>query len=357
VIVPRVPGGEAAASPPAARPGRLPDSVTVVRPARIARAVRLARAAGLAGALVALLAACAAPVPRPPGAPERVELVGVPFHAQRDYECGPASLAMLLNAAGVAVAPEELVPQVYLPARRGSLQAEMIAATRRHGRVAYVLPPRVDALRAELAAGRPAIVLQNFGSRGRPSWHYAVAIGYDPGHVLLRSGATARERLRDSRFEGTWERADRWALVALRPGELPATAEPTRYLAAAAAFEAVAAPSEAGAAYLAATQRWPDAAAAWLGLGNARTRQGDGAAAEAAFRAALDAAPANAAARNNLAATLAARGCVSAARREIELALRDATATPLEAAVAATRDELAGRPARPDDDGATCPAH
>jgi hypothetical protein len=37
------------------------------------------------------------------------------------------------------------VPQVYLPARKGSLQVEMLAAARRHGLVSYQLAPsKVD---------------------------------------------------------------------------------------------------------------------------------------------------------------------------------------------------------------------
>ena len=300
----------------------------------------------------ALLAGCGVTPTKPAGLPERVELAAVPFHPQREYECGPASLAMLLNAAGVDVSTDALVPQVYLPARRGTLQVELVAATRRHGRLPYVPAPTPAALYAELAAGRPAIVLQNFGSRASPQWHYAVAIGFEPGYVLLRSGTTERLRLRESRFLGTWERGDAWALVALRPGELPAGDDPRRYLEAAAAFERDAAPVDAAAAFEAATQRWPAEALAWLGLGNARVRLGDDAGAEAAFRAALEHAPASVAARNNLAELLARRGCHAAARVEIERAARDAEGAPLAAAVAATRAGMA----RHADAGDSCAA-
>jgi tetratricopeptide (TPR) repeat protein len=304
------------------------------------RAARLRRAAAAAIAL-ALVAGCGGgALTKPAGLPERVELEAVPFHPQREYECGPASLAMLLNAAGVDVGVDELVPQVYLPARQGSLQVELVAATRRHGRLPYVLEPTGAALAAELAAGRPAIVLQNFGSHGAPQWHYAVAVGYEPGYVLLRSGTTERQRLRETRFLGTWERGESWALVALRPGELPADGDPRRYLQAAAAFERVAAPESAAAAFEAATRRWPEEPAAWLGLGNARARLGDAAGAEAALRAALQRAPGHAAARNNLATLLAQRGCATAARREIERATGDAAGTTLAGAVAATRAEI-----------------
>ena len=55
---------------------------------------------------------------------ERARVAGVPFFAQRDYECGPAALAMAMSHAGVPVTPETLVPEVWLPARRGALRID-----------------------------------------------------------------------------------------------------------------------------------------------------------------------------------------------------------------------------------------
>ncbi len=309
-----------------------------------------------AAALLALaLAGCADAPQRPAGAPERLELAAVPFFPQDRYQCGPAALATLLTARGASVAPDELVPEVYLPARRGSLQLELLAATRRHGRLAYPLPPDRRALDAELVAGRPVLVLQNFGSSGHPAWHYAVVVGYGPGYLLLRSGLSERLKLRASRFDGTWSRAGRWAFVALRPGELPASADVQVYAEAASAFEAAASDADAVAAFGAATERWPAEPAVWLGLGNARERGGDLAGAEAAFRAALEAAPGYAAARNNLADLLARRGCLAAARREVLRAEHDAAGTPLATAVAATRREIEAPAAAAAAEPAGCP--
>ena len=59
--------------------------------------------------------------------PQQVELKAIPFYPQETHQCGPASLAMVLNAGGVKITPQELIPQVYLPQREGSLQVEMLA--------------------------------------------------------------------------------------------------------------------------------------------------------------------------------------------------------------------------------------
>ncbi|MFN2339214.1 MAG: PA2778 family cysteine peptidase, partial [Gammaproteobacteria bacterium] len=188
---------------------------------------------GLAALLVSLLLAGCAAVPQtrsltaspPAGLPEHIELVDVPFFPQQAYQCGPAALATLLQDQGVPVAPEALVPEVYVPARQGSLQAEMLAAARARGLVAYPLRPELDAILREVAAGRPVLVLQNLGLAWLPYWHYAVIVGYDlaRGEIVLRSGLHERHVNGFARFERTWHRAGRWAFVVTAPDQLPTT--------------------------------------------------------------------------------------------------------------------------------------
>ena len=110
--------------------------------------------------------------------PPRHKLNAVPFFPQKAYQCGPASLAMVLSWSGLQISPDELTPQVYTPSLKGSLQPAMIAATRRQGKVAYPISG-AQALLREIAAGHPVIVLQNLGLSWIPVWHYAVVIGYD----------------------------------------------------------------------------------------------------------------------------------------------------------------------------------
>jgi len=237
--------------------------------------------------------------------PARVELTGVPFHPQEEYQCGPAALATVLVHAGVATTPEALVPQVYLPARGGALQAEMLAAARRHGLVSYRLAPALGDLLQEVADGSPAIVLQNLAAGFAPLWHYAVVIGYDlpREEIILRSGTTSRAVMKLSTFERTWARGEHWAMLALAPERLPATADEDRYVAAIAALERVA-PGAARRAYSAASERWPGNLAARIGLGNAAYAMRDLPGAEAAYREAIRRHPGAADAWNNLAQSL-----------------------------------------------------
>ncbi|MBL1376702.1 PA2778 family cysteine peptidase [Zobellella iuensis] len=270
--------------------------------------------ARLAGVLLLLLSGCAGTPPLSPEAaralPASAHVGGVPFHGQRDYQCGPASLAMVLNASGVPVGVDELIPQLFLPGRQGSVQPEMLATVRRHGRIGYPLPDGFDGLLGELAAGHPVVVLQNLSLPAWPLWHYAVVTGYDRERQLLihHSGEQARQPIAMGRFDATWARSGRWAMVALPPGTLPATLGPAQAAESIAAFEPVAGPEAALPAWQALTARWPGYAPGWFAQGNAQHGGGNNDAAIAAFRQATRQDPQLAAAWLNLGLLQAALG-------------------------------------------------
>ena len=240
-----------------------------------------------------------------PDLPQSAELTEVPFFPQEAYQCGPAALAMAVNFAGLARTPQQLTDEVYLPQRQGALQAEMLAATRRAGLIAYPLSPDLPTVLTEVAGGHPVVVLQNQLFDLFPRWHYAVVIGFDrsSGEVILRSGTQKRrvEALRD--FDRSWAKAGRWAFVALPPGQLPATADEDRYVLAAANLERTT-PQAAGDAYTAALAKWPHNAVARIALGNIAYGSHRLTEAEAQYRKATVDHPESADAWNNLAQTL-----------------------------------------------------
>ena len=263
----------------------------------------------------------------------------MPFFPQTEYQCGPAALATVLAHAGAAVDAEALVREVYVDGLRGSLQPELLGATRRHGFVPYVIAPEPSALVAELAARRPVLVLQNLGVDRVPVWHYAVVVGVDGDEVILRSGAEERRVEAGSRFLRSWQRGSSWAFVVVEPGELPATATPDAYVRALAGAELLLDSAAAERGYRAALTRWPDDPLVQFAA--AAQRQAAGAHAEAIvlYRRVLAAVPTHAAARNNLALLLAERGCYAEAVTEARTAL--ANVDPDEALRAAVADTVA----------------
>jgi len=262
--------------------------------------------------LIALLQACSAPQTRQllesaTDLPRTMELTTVPFFPQEEYQCGPAALATMLNQAGVKITPDELVPQVYLPKRQGSLQIELLAAARQRGRLPYQLRPQLHALISEVAAGNPVLVLQNLGLDAIPVWHYAVVVGFDldAPHLVMRSGLEARHITSLQTFEHTWSRGNFWAVVIMPPNRLPQTVEQGPYLEATLALEKSKQWQQAATAYSTALERWPQSLGAQIGLGNSRYALNDLRAAEQAFRHAAEDHPRAGVAFNNLAQTLA----------------------------------------------------
>ena len=292
-------------------------------------------------------------------APSGTLLLDTPFHPQTEYQCGPAALATVLGASGVPVEPESLVPQVYLPGREGSLQLELVAATRRAGRIPYVIDPEPDALLDELRAGRPVLVLQNLLVRTVPRWHYAVVVGVDAGanRLVLNSGTVQGLEMPAPRFLRTWDWAGRWGLLSLRPGEIPARADPVRYLAAVADFEQVAGAQAAGPAYEAALLRWPRDARAHLAAGNRAYASGALEQAAAHYRDGLGLAPDDAVLGNNYASVLGELGCPAQAREVLAAALEAHPPDgPWRAELELTRGEL--EEARPGArSSGACTAH
>lgn len=230
---------------------------------------------------------------------------------------------MVLAWSGLPVTQNDLVSEVYTPARQGTLRSDVVAAARRYGRLAVEIGNLREILQ-QIAAGSPVLVFQNLGFSWYPQWHYAVAIGYDldSREITLHSGLDARRVLSLDTFERTWKRGDYWALVVLPPGQLPANAEEIPVLRAAAGLERGQRYAEAAEAYAAISSRWPKSVAARLGLGNTLFAVGDYAGAESAYLEAISNDAQAAAVWNNLAYALAAQGRREEALSAVEKAVR-----------------------------------
>lgn len=165
-------------------------------------------------------------------------VLNIPFFPQKEYNCGPASLAMLLAYSGSDVLPDSLVSQVYTPSKKGSLQPDMIQGVRRSGRIPYVIKSPEE-LFSMLKEGRPVLVLLNLGLKMYPKWHYAVVTGINPQEriVFLHSGETKNEIFSYATFEHTWKRSGYWGFVALKTGEIPENADMFRFLDSVSAYE------------------------------------------------------------------------------------------------------------------------
>lgn len=275
---------------------------------------------GLFLVIAVILSACSGPGyrldKRVTDLPATTELTATPFFPQERYQCGPAALATVLRQSRVEIEPDRLVDAVYIPQRKGSLQPEMIAATRRFDRIAYVLQPDLSTLLTEVSNGKPVLVLLNLGIKLIPKWHYAVVVGYDlqRERIILRSGTVKRKVYSLRLFDRLWRRSGRWAIVIVAASELPATAREQPYLRSVLALEQSGKWRVANRAYTTAGRRWPDSLGAAMGLGNSYYHLQKKQLAEQAYRKALGLDPHHAPALNNLAQVLMEQNRLTEAR-------------------------------------------
>lgn len=283
------------------------------------------------GAFLLLGILCACTTPRqtldlrqnPPDVAPSRELVNTPFYPQTENHCGPAALATILQYYNIAAEPEELATRVYTPGLAGSLQVEMVAATRVYGLLPVRHDGRMVSLLREIDAGNPVLVIQNLGLDSIPYWHYAVVVGYDLQEqmLVLRSGTEKRLVRSFANFERTWQRGGYWALAIVPPHQTPVTATDETYINTVIDMEQTGHLETANLGYRTAISRWPDNIVAHMGIGNtayALTRYSES---ESAYRQLLALAPDTAEAWNNLAYALAQQGKKTASLEAINTAI------------------------------------
>ena len=164
----------------------------------------------------------------PPG---QGDVLGVPFHAQEDHQCGPASLAMVLNHLGDPVTPDEISRALARKDRdgrelRGVVSLDLALYPRGRGFVSRFFRGSEQDVAAAVNAGQPLLVMVDEGFGGIRVLHFMVVTGYDAHGVRVNSGQRQGQRLGWGAFLSAWDGADRWALLVTRangPENAPAT--------------------------------------------------------------------------------------------------------------------------------------
>ncbi len=164
-----------------------------------------------------LLAACASLPPgfAPPAGGGQVP--GVPFHPQEDLQCGPASLAGVLNFLGDPVTPDQIAAQVFRPDLRGSVSLDLALYPRTRGFATRFFRGTPGDLVAAVDAGRPLVLMLDQGLGGVKVLHYVVLTGYRPEGVVVNSGRSQGVVLSWAGFLADWAGTGNWTLEVTRP--------------------------------------------------------------------------------------------------------------------------------------------
>lgn len=208
------------------------------------------------------------------------------------------------------VAPDALAPMLYTPGAKGAFPAEMDAVIRSQGMLSYPVTD-LDAVLQEVVAGNPVVVLQNLGLSWWPKWHYAVVVGYDleQQELVLRSGNLARRKTPFKLFNTTWRRSNHWGRVIMLPSQVPATAEPLKYVRAALDIKQTHDLATAQLALEQAAQHWPDHPLVWFSWATVQLEAGQPDIALQGFQQLLQRQPDHVAGWNNLSYVFQALDC------------------------------------------------
>ena len=238
------------------------------------------------------------PISRRPAASATI-IPNVPMQKWDIKSCGAGALSSVLQHFGDPTTMDEW--QEKLPKTKGGVMSiDLVLAAREKGFDANLVTGDRTLVEAELRDGRPVILMLQviqYPGKSLDFFHYVVLDGYDPMKNLFRvqfGDGKARWAPLD-RLEPAWVKT-KHATILIRP-----TDPITPALRAAVRLEEEGKYALAAHAYREILATNPTATLAWTNLGNTENRLGRRAAAEEAFRKAIETDPESADALNNLA--------------------------------------------------------
>ena len=162
--------------------------------------------------VVILLHSCATTSEIPEAKNTRI-IENVPFYSQESYQCGPASLASVLNYWGVNVIPDNIAKEIFSESARGTLNIDMILYTQRMGLDATQYRGSIEDLKKNIESGYPLIVLVDYGFSLYQVNHFMVVVGYNENGVIVNSGRDKGKFISEKDFIKAWERTKYWTLL------------------------------------------------------------------------------------------------------------------------------------------------
>jgi ABC-type bacteriocin/lantibiotic exporter with double-glycine peptidase domain len=151
------------------------------------------------------------------GSGEKHIITGVPFYAQEAYQCGPASLAGVLNFWGVEADPGMISKGIFSRSARGTLNLDMVLYAQKRGLYALQYAGNMDDLRKNIDSGHPLIVLVAYGFSLYEVDHFMVVTGYYDNSVIVNSGREQNKFIDEEDFLKIWAKTNYWTLLIKRP--------------------------------------------------------------------------------------------------------------------------------------------
>ncbi len=142
----------------------------------------------------------------------------VPFYPQGDHQCGPASMAEVLNYFGAKTTPEGVASSIYSKTARGTLGIDMLIYPAHAGFKASQYSGGQRDIVSKIDRGLPLIVFVDYGFWVYQRGHFMVVVGYDANGPVVHSGDEPFEHIPWEEFMAPWKRTGYWTLL-ITPGK------------------------------------------------------------------------------------------------------------------------------------------
>ena len=136
----------------------------------------------------------------------------VPFFPQEEYQCGPASLAGVLNYYGLKLSPEEIANEIYSKSARGTLTIDMVLFVQKRGMSAKQYSGSLDDIRKNIDNKNPVIVMIDTGIFFVQQYHFMVITGYNEEGIIVNSGKEQNKFMTENKFLNMWKKTKYWIL-------------------------------------------------------------------------------------------------------------------------------------------------
>ncbi len=182
----------------------------------------------------------------------------------------------------------------------------MKAVLRSYGVIPYEIKGGMRDIFVESSNDIPSIALLNLGLKTVPVWHYAVVTGFDKKEqkIYLSAPDGKETWLSFDEFESVFEKGGNWAIAALKPPQLPVSADEDSILNAILDMYDVGEKDAAKQAAVAYLSKKPSSYFGIITLANIYFSENDFKNAAFMYKEALKSNPKDAAALNNLALSL-----------------------------------------------------
>lgn len=171
-----------------------------------------------------ILAGCAGQISNAKYVSTETRLIsGIPFYDDTGNQCGPASLAAVINywhnksAAIKQVTPDRISSDVYSKTAGGTLGMDLEFYAARNGFITKQYMGNIDELKENIIKGIPPVILVDYGIFIYQRNHFMVVTGYGGNGIIVHSGRDEKI-ISYEKLEKIWRKTGFWTLV-IKPAQ------------------------------------------------------------------------------------------------------------------------------------------